>query len=129
MSDGAIGVTFFKTRFGDLIETPVSNSITTWAHYTGQRRETKNGGIHYISSKDNGETWFELVTLNRRDFNNACSASMRELFDGTWVYPTYHQGNHGAFGCLYFSKDKGKTCSDPIYVGQREGKYLPAEME
>lgn len=129
MSDGTIVVTFFNTLFGNLIKTPTSNSKTTLAHYEGQRRQTKNGGIHYISSKDNGKTWSKLVTLNTGKFNNACSAPMRELYDGTWVYPAYHQSSQEAFGCLYLSKDKGKSWSEPIYVGQREGKYLPAETD
>jgi len=128
MSDGTVVVTFFNTDFGKEIETP-QGSGKTLAHYKGRNRETKNGGIHYIVSKDNGQTWSSKITLNTGKYKNACSAPMRELKDGTWVYPAYHQGADKAFGTVYLSSDKGNTWSESIYIGEQSGQFMPAETD
>lgn len=129
MSDGTVVVTFFNTLFGDLIENKSDSKSTTLAHYKGQRRQTKNGGIHYITSTDSGKSWSEKRTLNTGAFKNACSAPMRELNDGTWVYPAYHQGGEEAFGTVYLSQDKGSSWTEPIFIGKGSGQYMPAETD
>ncbi|WP_313259499.1 sialidase family protein [Sphingobacterium sp.] len=129
MSDGSVVVTFFNTLFGDLIENQNTSSKTTLAHYKGQRRKTKNGGIHYIVSSDNGNTWGEKISISTGEFTNSCSAPMRELKDGTWVYPAYHQGGDDAFGTIYLSINKGKSWSAPKFIGKGSGQYLPAETD
>lgn len=129
MNDGTLIVTFFNTLFGEIIEKTKIDMTKSLAHYQGQRRVTKNGGIHYITSIDNGETWSAINTIQTGEYSNACSAPMRQLRNGNWIYLAYHQRNEEAFGVVYISTNKGRDWSEGKYIGKGEGKYLPAETD
>lgn len=128
MSDGTVVLTFFNTIFGDTIPTDFGKD--TPIHYKQQHRQRKNGGIHFLRSFDNGETW--ETTSNQVPTNNiphASSAPMRELPDGTWIYPAYHQDGENAWGTVLMSRDKGQTWEPPIFIGEDPKIYLPAETD
>lgn len=128
MSDGTVVLTFFNTEFGDVIER--ENSSSTPIHYKSEHRERKSGGVWFLRSFDNGVTWEETAQrLNVGEYNHACSAPMRELPDGTWVYPAYHQGADEAWGTVFHSTDKGATWGEPVFIGHGSGIYLPAETD
>lgn len=128
MSNGTIVVTFFNTLFGAEVDVK-PGSGKSLAHYKGKPRERKSGGIHYITSNDNGNSWSDKITINTGVFNNACSGPMRELQNGDWIYPAYHQGSTEAFGTVYLSSDKGVHWSESIYIGKGSGQFLPAETD
>lgn len=128
MSDGTVVLTFFNTLFGDVVEREGSSSSPI--HYQQQHRQRKSGGILFLRSFDRGNTWeAEAHHMPTGTYNHACSAPMRELNDGTWVYPAYHQGGEEAWGTVLHSTDKGETWGEPVFIGQGSGVYLPAETD
>lgn len=128
MTDGTVVLTFFNTLFGDTVER--KNTEGTPIHYEQQHRERKSGGIHFIRSSDYGETWEKTSSqVPTADIGHACSAPMRELTDGTWIYPAYHQDANEAYGTVIHSKDKGNSWDAPVYIGKGSGVYLPAETD
>lgn len=114
LSDGTIVVSFFSL---DLKSNPKSRSGI---------------GVQFITSKDNGQTWSKearLVTPVGKDWY--CSAPIREMSDGTLVFPVYRQimGTKNAWGGVLLSYDKGKSWTDPITIGEDAGLFLAAETD
>lgn len=128
MSDGTVVLTFFNTLFGDTIPTDFGKN--TPIHYEQKHRVRKSGGIHFLRSFDNGENWEGAATaVSTGGINHACSAPMRELTDGTWIFPAYHQDAKEAYGTVIHSTDKGKTWGEPVFIGKGSGVFLPAETD
>jgi len=128
MSDGTVVLTFFNTLFGDVINREGSGNSPI--HYEQKHRERKSGGIWFLRSYDDGHSWEEKAQqISVGTYVHACSAPMRELEDGTWVYPAYHQGGEEAWGTVFHSTDKGETWGKPVFIGQGSGLYLPAETD
>lgn len=128
MQDGTIVCTFFTTKFGKPIER--KSSGVTMAYYGNVvARESIGGdGPLFIRSSDNGLTWESKPTAAAANGWN-CSSQMRELPDGTWVFPVYHQDAKQAYGGIIRSTDKGHTWGPVIPIGKDSGRYLPAETD
>lgn len=114
LSDGTIVVSFFSL---DLKSNPKSRSGI---------------GVQFITSKDNGQTWSKearLVTPVGKDWY--CSAPIREMSDGTLIFPVYRQimGTKNAWGGVLLSYDKGKSWTEPITIGEDAGLFLAAETD
>ncbi|MFD1165583.1 sialidase family protein [Sphingobacterium daejeonense] len=129
MKDGTLIVTFFNTQFGELIENNNKISKNSIVHYQGERRLTKNGGIHYIISFDNGLSWGNKTSIDTGILKISSSAPLRELRNGTWIFPSYYQGPSEAYGTIFISNNKGKNWSNVITIGKGSNKFLPAETD
>lgn len=113
-NDGTIMVSFFSL---DLKSNPKSRSGV---------------GVQFIESHDNGHTWTtkpRLVSPFGKDWY--CSAPIREMVDGTLIFPVYRQimGTQNAWGGVFLSYDKGKSWTAPITIGEDAGLFLAAETD
>lgn len=114
LSDGTIMVSFFSLN---LKSNPKSRSGI---------------GVQFITSHDNGHTWSSqprIVTPIGKDWY--CSAPIREMADGTLIFPVYRQimGTKNAWGGVLLSYDRGKSWTDPITIGEDAGLFLAAETD
>ena len=116
LSDGTILVTFFS------LDLKIKDG----------KRERLPAGIHIIKSVDNGKTWDkETQMLPTDDKHWYCSAPVREMSDGTLVFPVYHQvqGTKVAWGGVSLSYNKGKSWGDIIPIGKGADLWLAAETD
>ena len=114
LSDGTILVSFFSLKL------------------ESEPRKRSPGGVQFIRSMDNGKTWDEQSHLiPTADENWYCSAPVREMADGTLVFPVYHQvvGTEIAWGGVHLSYDKGKSWSDVVHIGKEANLFLAAETD
>ncbi|GAA5219998.1 sialidase family protein [Membranihabitans marinus] len=89
-------------------------------------------GVQFIQSFDNGYSWTERprqVSITGTDWY--CSAPIREMSNGTLVFPVYKQvlGSEHAWGGVFLSYDKGKSWTDPIAIGEEAELFLAAETD
>ncbi|GAB3907945.1 hypothetical protein GCM10028803_42630 [Larkinella knui] len=114
LNDGTILVSFFSLVFKP-----------------GQERQ--GIGPQLIRSTDNGITWDKTALTIPVNGAWYCSAPVRELPNGTLVFPVYHQEGKGdalkAWGGVLLSKDKGKTWGEVIPIGQEANLPLAAETD
>lgn len=126
MNDGTLVCTFFNLHFGK----PVPARTGDFAYYskTVQRERLGGDGPEFIRSFDNGRTWETKPTVAAsREWN--CSSKMRQLPDGTWLFPVYSGKGKIAWGGTIRSTDKGKTWEAPVPIGEEVQRYLPAETD
>ena len=93
--------------------------------------EPKQGAICIVRSNNNGKTWDkEAQTVLTGTVDWFCSAPVREMPDGTYILPVYHQkGETEAWGGVFLSNDKGKTWGDVIPIGEKANLPLAAETD
>lgn len=96
-----------------------------------KREEPRVGlGPAVIKSYDNGKTWDKNPTIIESAAPNwYCSAQVREMPDGTCLFPVYMQKKEQAWGGVIRSTDKGKTWGKEISIGEEANKFLPAETD
>ncbi|MEO5997372.1 MAG: sialidase family protein [Chitinophagaceae bacterium] len=128
MSDGSLVCTFFTTKFGKPIERKASASMAYYGDVVA-RESLPGAGPQYVQSFNNGLTWQSNATAASSEAGWNCSAEMRQLPDGTWIFPIYHQDAKEAWGGIIRSADKGKSWEAPIAIGKGSGVFLPAETD
>ncbi len=99
--------------------------IVDWfTYYPGGSSTRPGNGTRYkeiwlARSTDNGQTWSEPELVpSTADDHWGCSASIRQLRDGTLILPIYKElpDPLRVWTYVIISKDKGKTWSAPIVV-------------
>jgi Neuraminidase (sialidase) len=114
LKDGTIVITFFSLK-------PYPVNGRTVLHRT-----------QMIRSTDNGKTWIDdpaSFSVENEDWY--CSAPVRELEDGTLVFPVYHQDGDRelGWGGVFLSYDNGKNWSSVVPIGKEANLYLAAETD
>lgn len=128
MADGTLVCTFFTTKFGAPKDRNPSASMAYFGNVV-TRESIPGPGPLYIRSLDNGSTWEKQYHAPSSEAGWNCSAEMRQLPNGTWLFPIYHQDSQQAWGGIIRSANKGKTWETPIAIGKGSGVFLPAETD
>ncbi len=102
--------------------------ICNWFTYYGGREDVARpgSGAHYkelwtCESSDNGVTWTEPKLIpNTTGAHWGCSGPIRELSDGTLIWPIYREYRNPLrnWSAVLRSSDGGETWCDPIWVDE-----------
>ena len=114
LKDGTVVVSFFSLVFP-----------------AGQPRQGTSPRL--IRSADNGVTWSTAPEVTPLDGTWFCSAPVRELPNGSLLFPVYHMAGQGAaqkaWGGVIPSTDKGKTWGKVASIGEQANLPLTAETD
>jgi len=116
----------FDNRDPHISQTSDGTLICSFFSY---KQKTKQGSICIVRSNNNGKIWNKESQLITDYGNWYCSAPVREMPNGTYLLPVYHQTEMGSWGGVFISSDKGKTWGDVISIGEKANLPLAAETD